>query len=70
MPAPIATRNPAPPPQPQQQQNALPPGPVAGMWNPEMGIRFGGSPAPAADGKKQQQPQPGVWDPSAGLRFG
>ncbi|KAL5346048.1 pH-response regulator protein palA/rim20 [Pseudogymnoascus australis] len=71
MPAPIATRNPAPPPQPQQQQQQPPlqPGPVAGMWNPEMGIRFGGSPAPAGDGKKQQ-PQAGVWDPSAGLRFG
>lgn len=71
MPAPIATRNPQPPPQPQHPPQ--PAAPVVGTWNPEMGIRFGGGPAPAPSGAERagQQPQGGgVWDPSAGVRFG
>lgn len=43
------------------------------MWNPEMGIKFGPSPA-GAGGQGPSAPggrgQGGQWDPSAGIRFG
>ncbi|PGH08274.1 hypothetical protein AJ79_06061 [Helicocarpus griseus UAMH5409] len=54
---------------------------MAGMWSPEMGIRFGGSPAGGGGGgsgvqtqaqtqaQDQTLPTPGRWDPSRGVRF-
>lgn len=60
LPAPIPTRVSNAPMQPHA--------PVAGMWNPEMGIKFGGvSPAAMSPG---HQAQGGPWDPNSGLRFG
>ena len=72
MPAPTPQRaNIQPPP-------AVPASPNPGMWNPEMGIKFGAPPPP-----QQGQPssvhnvpypkanvRPGQWDMSQGLRFG
>ncbi|CAK7262832.1 pH-response regulator protein palA/rim20 [Sporothrix epigloea] len=61
-------------PQPQLHQHQ--------MWNPEMGIRFGASPAPSgtpqagpgggppqATGQAKSNP-PGTWNPASGIRFG
>ncbi|RDA94578.1 hypothetical protein CP533_2428 [Ophiocordyceps camponoti-saundersi (nom. inval.)] len=65
-----------PMPMPPQQPNAGP----RGVWNPGMGIKFGGGGPLDAQGQgqgqqqQQQQPQPpprgGTWDPNAGIRFG
>ena len=73
MPAPTPQRaNIQPPP-------AVPASPKPGMWNPEMGINFGGAPAPPQQGQSssvhnvpypQANVRPGQWDMSQGLRFG
>ena len=42
--------------------------PAAGMWTPEMPIRFGdGTASPAAAATK---PRDARWDPTKGMRFG
>lgn len=48
----------APQPQPPRAN------PMQAMWNPEMGIKFGGGPAPSGG------PKGGTWDPNSGIRFG
>lgn len=48
----------APQPQPPRAN------PMQAMWNPEMGIKFGGAPAPS------NAPKGGTWDPNNGIRFG
>ncbi|KAK6071395.1 BRO1-like domain-containing protein [Seiridium cupressi] len=53
----------APQPQPPRAN------PMQAMWNPEMGIKFAGSPAPNA-GAGNKPSQPGAWDPNSGIRFG
>lgn len=47
------------------------------MWNPEMGIKFGPSPAaggggqgPSVPGGRGQGPVGGTWDPNSQIRFG
>ncbi len=41
------------------------------MWNPELGIKFGGPPAQADQNQNQNQGgQRGTWDPNRGLKFG
>lgn len=68
LPAPIPTRNPVQP--PPMQSPAIP---AAGMWTPEMGIKFGGPATPQSrtgQSRAPPGPKPGQWDPSAGLRFG
>ncbi|PLB37277.1 putative pH signal transduction protein PalA [Aspergillus candidus] len=52
-PSPAARSEPLTAPQPTRANSRPPMAP--GMWNPEMGIRFGG--------------QPGTWDPSKGVKF-
>ncbi|KAK7921290.1 BRO1-like domain-containing protein [Apiospora marii] len=54
-------------PQPQQPRA----NPMQAMWNPEMGIKFGGGPAPSG-APAQGAPKGGqtTWDPTAGIRFG
>ncbi|KAF4981377.1 hypothetical protein FZEAL_2807 [Fusarium zealandicum] len=47
-------------PRPVQPQQA----PMGGMWNPGMGIKFGG-----ASGGSGQPPS-GTWNPNAGIKFG
>lgn len=42
------------------------PAPVAAIWSPELGIKFGGS----AAGHVEQTAQGGVWDPNNSLKFG
>lgn len=69
--APVATRATVQPP---------PPGPVPGMWNPEMGIKFGGLPPSQqhAQGNgnvhnatyPSAKPRGAQWDMSQGVRFG
>lgn len=60
--------------------------PTPGMWNPEMGIKFGGGPTMATTSQQQQQAAPngvvhnptypntrtrgGQWDMNQGVRFG
>jgi programmed cell death 6-interacting protein len=61
LPAPVATR----PPVASMQPNQLPAG---GMWNPEMGIKFGGP--PSGQPTPQGGPKAGQWDPNSGVRFG
>lgn len=62
-----------------QRANVQPPpaapAPTPGMWNPEMGIKFGApSQQPNADAHNPAYPQPrgrgGQWDVSQGVRFG
>lgn len=53
----------APQPQPPRAN------PMQAMWSPDMGIKFGGSPAPAAGAASQPAPG-GTWDPKGGIRFG
>lgn len=69
LPAPVPARAPVQP----------PPVPSSGMWNPEMGIKFGGVPTPqqpAANGVVHSPPYPntrargGQWDVNQGVRFG
>ncbi|KAF2872702.1 BRO1-like domain-containing protein [Massariosphaeria phaeospora] len=46
-------------------------GPHAGMWTPDVGIRF--APVPTASGNTRPAngpPQDGRWDPTKGLKFG
>jgi programmed cell death 6-interacting protein len=46
-------------------------GPQAGMWTPEVGIRFAN--VPTASGHMRPTngpPQDGRWDPTKGLKFG
>lgn len=63
LPAPVPTRVSTAPMQP--------PGPVQGMWNPDIGIKFGG-PGPTSPGMQSpgQKPPGSAWDPSSGIRFG
>ncbi|KAG5929176.1 serine/threonine protein kinase prr1 [Claviceps africana] len=44
---------------------------MATMWNPAMGIKFGGSggSAQARDDAAQQGKTPGTWNPSSGIKF-
>lgn len=69
LPAPVPARAPVQP----------PPAPSPGMWNPEMGIKFGGMPPPqqpAANGVVHNPAYPntrargGQWDVNQGVRFG
>jgi programmed cell death 6-interacting protein len=74
LPAPVPARAPVQPP--------LPPAPLASMWKPELGIKFGGVPAPqqqqqqAANGVVHNPAYPntrtrgGQWDVNQGVRFG
>lgn len=48
-------------PRPVQPQQA----PMGAMWNPGMGIKFGGS-----AGGSGQPPAPGTWNPNSGIKFG
>ncbi|KAF3012026.1 pH-response regulator protein palA/rim20 [Neopestalotiopsis sp. 37M] len=52
-------------PQPQQPRA----NPMQSMWDPSMGIKFGGSPAGNASAGNKP-PQTGPWDPKSGIRFG
>ncbi|KAI0137142.1 BRO1-like domain-containing protein [Xylariales sp. AK1849] len=52
-------------PQPQQPRA----NPMQAMWNPEVGIKFAGSPAPGA-GAGNKPGQGSTWDPKGGIRFG
>ncbi|KAH8197976.1 hypothetical protein TruAng_007878 [Truncatella angustata] len=52
-------------PQPQQPRA----NPMQAMWNPELGIKFAGSPAPNV-GTGNKPPPSGPWDPNNGIRFG
>ncbi|KAK8107922.1 pH-response regulator protein palA/prr-1 [Apiospora kogelbergensis] len=55
----------APQPQPPRAN------PMQAMWNPEMGIKFGGGPAPSgAPGQGAPKSGQNTWDPKAGIRFG
>lgn len=69
------------PPAPAEEPLAAPtptrhPGPsTAGMWMPEMGIKFsspggGGAPPAGGNGAGQKQPQDSRWNPAGGLKFG
>lgn len=69
LPAPVPARAPVQP----------PPVPSSGMWNPEMGIKFGGAPPPqqpATNGVVHNPAYPstrargGQWDANQGVRFG
>lgn len=54
-------------PQPQQPRA----NPMQTMWNPELGIKFAGSPpAPNPPGAGNKPQQGGQWDPRSGIRFG
>lgn len=54
--APTPTRATAPPP--------------AGMWTPDVGIRFGGVPTASGNARPSAGPsQDGRWDPTKGLKF-
>ncbi|KAF2127354.1 hypothetical protein P153DRAFT_368659 [Dothidotthia symphoricarpi CBS 119687] len=45
--------------------------PPAGMWTPEVGIRFGGVPTSSGNARPSNgPPQDGRWDPTQGLKFG
>lgn len=45
--------------------------PTAGMWTPEVGIRFGGPPTASGNPRPSGgPPQDGRWDPAQGLKFG
>jgi programmed cell death 6-interacting protein len=46
--------------------------PSGGIWQPEMGIKFGPAPAPdaAAQRTRPDQPRQETWNPAAGIRFG
>lgn len=45
--------------------------PQAGMWTPEVGIRFGGVPTTSGNARPSNgPPQDGRWDPAQGLKFG
>ncbi|CBX91926.1 similar to pH-response regulator protein palA/RIM20 [Plenodomus lingam JN3] len=45
--------------------------PQAGMWTPEVGIRFGGVPTTSGNSRPSNgPPQDGRWDPVQGLKFG
>jgi programmed cell death 6-interacting protein len=45
--------------------------PTAGMWTPEVGIRFGGVPTSSGNARPSAgPPQDGRWDPAQGLKFG
>ncbi|EEU44046.1 uncharacterized protein NECHADRAFT_98498 [Fusarium vanettenii 77-13-4] len=48
-------------PRPVQPQQA----PMGAMWNPGMGIKFGGP-----TGGSGQPPAPGTWNPNSGIKFG
>lgn len=49
----------------QPQANAM-----GGMWNPDIGIRFGGG-SPISSPPAQNQPQGGgTWNPGSGIKFG
>lgn len=52
-------------PQPQQPRA----NPMQAMWNPELGIKFGNSPAPNTTAGNKPPPT-GPWDPKNGIRFG
>jgi programmed cell death 6-interacting protein len=44
--------------------------PTAGMWTPEVGIRFGGPPTASGNPRPSGgPPQDGRWDPAQGLKF-
>ncbi|KAF2471550.1 BRO1-domain-containing protein [Lindgomyces ingoldianus] len=46
-------------------------GPHAGMWTPEVGIRFAGAPTATSNTRPANgPPQGGRWDPAKGLKFG
>ncbi|KAK7420562.1 pH-response regulator protein palA/rim20 [Neonectria magnoliae] len=52
----------------QQPRPVQPPqNPMGQMWNPEMGIKFGGPPGP---GSAAQARAPGTWNPNSGIKFG
>src|SRR6186713_492663 len=64
MPAPVPTRI-----------SMVPPAPVAGMWTPEMGIKFGGPAPPPPPGSNVHNPaypaaKTGQWSPNRGINFG
>lgn len=45
--------------------------PPAGMWSPEVGIKFGGVPTTSGTARPANGPsQDGRWDPTQGLKFG
>lgn len=45
--------------------------PSAGMWTPDVGIRFGGVPTTTGNARPSNgPPQDGRWDPTQGLKFG
>lgn len=62
-------------PLPTRANVAPPPVANAGVWSPEMGIRFGGlmptpgNTQPGRGGGPKQGAGPGTWDPSNGVRF-
>lgn len=63
MPAPTPTRAPV---APMQSPPIMP-----AMWNPDMGIKFGGTPQDqGGQGTNQWSGQPGAWDPNKGFKFG
>ncbi|KAJ9192145.1 hypothetical protein DTO021D3_5532 [Paecilomyces variotii] len=73
---PVMTGEPLTAPQPTRASAVPPPVATSGIWSPEMGIRFGGAPAPASAAPSSTQPQTpgsapmqGKWDPSRGVRF-
>ncbi|TIC97966.1 pH-response regulator protein palA/prr-1 [Colletotrichum higginsianum] len=63
-----------------EPQHPRPAAAMAGMWQPDMGIKFGGqpgasasapAPAPApASASGQSPPQGGTWNPASGIKFG
>ncbi|KKA25614.1 pH signal transduction protein PalA [Rasamsonia emersonii CBS 393.64] len=82
VPPPRNAQEPLKAPQPTRANMAPPPVASAGIWSPEMGIRFAGpQPTPSApqgQGRGQGQGQgpgptapgtPGIWDPTRGVRF-
>lgn len=45
--------------------------PTSGMWTPEVGIRFGDTPAASGNSRSSGgPPQDGRWDPAQGVKFG
>ncbi|KAL2013934.1 hypothetical protein VTN00DRAFT_1459 [Thermoascus crustaceus] len=66
-PRPPTTEEPLTAPQPTRASIAPPPVATAGLWSPEVGIKFGGPAAPAQNQGRGQAP--GKWDPSHGVRF-
>lgn len=73
---PVMAGEPLTAPQPTRASAVPPPVATSGIWSPEMGIRFGGAPAPASAAPSSTQPQTpgsapmqGKWDPSRGVRF-